>query len=167
MNLHDVGLAPWILSLALAHPAAWAQPGGGPLASAMLTRDVRAEFAAAAPALHGKTPREARAILAGVEQRLQALASAARASGGVHRVVAMVGYVKAIEPGNKAGTTRRRSENFVLLADNWSARGNASEGLGVQRAYPGERSQCTGTVTPPPASRQASIAQLLVCVYPR
>jgi len=78
-----------------------------------------------------------------------------------------VGYVKAIEPGTKAGTTRRRTENFVLLADNWSPRGNAAQGMGVRRAYPGERSQCTGTVTPPPPSRQESIAQLLICVYPR
>ena len=155
-----------ILATALVHPEARAQPGGGPLASAMLTRDVRAEFAAAAPALLGKSVREAREILSGVEQRLQALASAARASGRVNRVVVMVGFVNRIEPGVKAGTTRRRSENFVLLADNWSARGNMSEGMGVQRAYPGERSQCTGTMVPPPSSGQESIAQILVCVYP-
>jgi hypothetical protein len=159
-------LASLILATTLVHPAARAQPGGGPLASAMLTRDVRAEFAAAAPALHGKSPREAHDVLAGVERRLQALASAARAAGSAHRVVVMVGYVKAIEPGTKSGTTRRRTENFVLLADNWSPRRSAGHGRAA-RAYPGERSQCTGTVTPPPSSRQESIAQLLMCVYPR
>lgn len=159
----------WLLLLAalFVTPLLHAQPGGGPQATALLTRDVRMEFEAVAPSLEGKSVSEAKRLLSGLRDRLRALSAQARAGQRVHRVVVFVGYVRAVEPGTTNAKPRRRTENFVLLADNWAAGSGAAGGMGVARAYPGERSQCTGTMAPPPRAGRDSTAQLMVCAYPR